>query len=72
MNYVYDRTKDDPTLGPGFMFIVASMLYGIGTLLVTMIPRNDLVEEEARMEGELSPDQIEAAGLEQPLLSSSE
>jgi hypothetical protein len=39
MNYIYERTKDTSRFGPGLMFLLASVLYFIGTIFVSMIPR---------------------------------
>lgn len=38
MEFVYTRTKDNPRLGPGFMFVYAAGLYAIGTVVVAFIP----------------------------------
>jgi len=40
LNMIYSHTKEDQThfLGPGTMFLCASFLYGIGTVLVSLLP----------------------------------
>ena len=38
MNFIYERTKDNRRFGPGLMFLLASFLYFIGTVFVSMIP----------------------------------
>ena len=38
MELVYNRTKDNPRFGPGFMFVYAAGLYAVGTIVVAFIP----------------------------------
>ena len=59
MEFVYNRTKDKPHLGPGFMFYYASMLYAVGAFLVALVPR--ISKDDAERVGPM-------AGLQEPLL----
>ena len=40
LELIYDHTKDGKCLGPGTMFVFASMLYLIGTVIVSVISRD--------------------------------
>lgn len=46
MNWIYERTKNDSNyFGPGTMFLFASFLYLLGTLVVSMIPSTATVAD---------------------------
>lgn len=65
MQFIYDRTENNPKLGPGTMFLFASFLYFLGTVAVSFIP----VESETS--GTLSgtdQSENERDDLEEPLL----
>lgn len=64
MQFIYERTKD--TIGPGTMFVFASFLYFVGTIVVSFIP----VQEKARVEGEITSS--DSSDLEEPLLAEAE
>ena len=77
MEFVYERTKDNPHLGPGFMFSYAAGLYFLSTVLALFIPANNHSEEDANS-GETSDVpaernvQLDALeDLEEPLLNNS-
>lgn len=40
LEVIYDHTKDGKCLGPGTMFVFASLLYFVGTIIVSVIPRD--------------------------------
>jgi hypothetical protein len=72
MEFIYGRTKNNPHLGPGFMFVFASGLYFLGTLLVLLIPVSvplSAVSEVDAGEETLSFDQSD---LREPLLESND
>jgi DHA1 family tetracycline resistance protein-like MFS transporter len=45
MQFIYERTKD--TIGPGTMFVFASFLYFVGTIVVSFIPVDKIRDEDA-------------------------
>jgi hypothetical protein len=69
MEYVYHHTKNKKNFGPGFMFIYASALYAIGTVLVALIPQKK-TEQQASTGDIPTADcqQEERSDLEEPLL----
>jgi hypothetical protein len=40
LEVIYDHTKDGQGLGPGTMFVFASLLYFVGTIIVSVISRD--------------------------------
>jgi DHA1 family tetracycline resistance protein-like MFS transporter len=60
MQFVYKRTKD--SLGPGTMFVVASFLFFVGTIVVSFIPVKNTRAESA------IHDAVDAGDLEDTLL----
>jgi MFS transporter, DHA1 family, tetracycline resistance protein len=76
LEYVYHHTKNKAQFGPGFMFIFASGIYAIGTVIVSLIPvkateQIDVFQEAPDVERD-SEVLRETAALEEPLLSSEE
>jgi DHA1 family tetracycline resistance protein-like MFS transporter len=63
MQFIYNRTKDN--LGPGTMFLFASFLYFVGTVVVSFIP----AEKETSTVSEGDAEQTQD-NLEEPLLES--
>ena len=64
MEFIYERTKD--TIGPGTMFIFASFLYFVGTMIVISIPVGKADENSLPLD-----DTLRSAEIEEPLLASS-
>lgn len=71
MEFVYHHTKNKAGFGPGFMFIFASGLYAIGTIIVSFIPVKGTDEglEAAQSEEEAVAFHQGTADLEEPLLN---
>ena len=65
MQLIYKRTKD--TIGPGTMFVFASFLYFVGTIVVSFIPVETTRERNVATTAE--PSRSGMDGLEEPLLS---
>jgi MFS family permease len=67
MQFVFERTKE--TMGPGTMFIFASFLYFVGTIIVSCIPEATIVEDMLPFPSDdLSP----YPEIEEPLLERSD
>lgn len=77
LEFIYHLTKNIAGLGPGFMFIFASGIYAVGTVIVSFIPIVD-TEDIAPLEdvprdvvAQISAEPAnDAADLEEPLLNS--
>jgi hypothetical protein len=60
LQLIYDHTKGGKFLGPGTMFVFASVLYFVGTWFVTCIPGDKIKPSNTRERNE--------SDLEEPLL----
>ena len=73
---VYDRTKNGHNfLGPGAMFLVASSLYFVGTILVSFLPEVETASTADNQNGTVEEticdtEQEERVFLQEPLLDS--
>ena len=72
MEYVYNQTKDNPHLGPGFMFMYAAGLFVVGAVLVSLMPaatqQHAFDEEEIVFDVDPSSGSTARQDLEEPLL----
>jgi hypothetical protein len=66
MEYIYRKTENNPHFGPGCMFFFGGMLYGIGGLLVALIPPKDAIQTSEDSSGSETMIQND---LEEPLLA---